>query len=66
MAWAAAEFDIQPLKIYGHRDLAQSACPGDNLYRYVKDGTLQRMVEEILAKGKPELVWVDRTEQNSE
>lgn len=59
MAWAAAEFNIEPLKIYGHRDLAQTSCPGDNLYKYVADGTLKRMVEAVLAKGKPELVWVD-------
>lgn len=64
MAWAAAEFSIEPLKIYGHRDLAQTSCPGDNLYKYVKDGTLKKMVEAILAKGKPELVWVEEKRAN--
>lgn len=58
MAWAAAEYKIDPLKIYGHRDLADSSCPGEHLYRYIQDGTLKRMVEAILANGKPELVWV--------
>jgi hypothetical protein len=60
MAWAAAEYKIDPLKIYGHRDLAQTSCPGDNLYKYIEDGTLKLMVEAILAKGKPELVWLDK------
>jgi hypothetical protein len=59
MAWAAAEYRIDPLKIYGHRDLAQTSCPGDKLYKYIQDGTLKRMVEAILAKGKPELVWLE-------
>ncbi|MGI8908190.1 MAG: peptidoglycan recognition protein family protein [Candidatus Sumerlaeaceae bacterium] len=59
MAWAAAEFRINPLKIYGHRDLAQTSCPGDNLYKVVEDGTLKKMVEAILANGKPELVWLE-------
>jgi len=59
MAWAAAEFDVDPLKIYGHRDLAKTSCPGDNLYKYIDDGTLKQMVEDVLAKGKPELVWLE-------
>lgn len=61
MAWAAAEFHIDPLKIYGHRDLADTSCPGDNLYRYIQDGTLKKMVEAILAKGKPQIVWLNDT-----
>ena len=62
MAWAAAEYHIEPLKIYGHSDLAGTSCPGENLYKYIKDGTFQRMVEGILAKGKPELIWIDENE----
>ncbi len=60
MAWAAAEFHIDPIKIYGHRDLADTSCPGDNLYKYIQDGTLKEMVEEVLAKGNPELEWLDK------
>lgn len=59
MAWAAAEYRIDPLKIYGHRDLAQTSCPGDNLYKYIQDGTLKKMVEANLAKGKPQVVWLE-------
>lgn len=60
MAWAAEEFSIDPIKIYGHRDLAPgTACPGDNLYKYIQDGRLKKMVEDIRAKGKPELVWTN-------
>ncbi|MBX7244546.1 MAG: N-acetylmuramoyl-L-alanine amidase [Candidatus Sumerlaeaceae bacterium] len=60
MAWAAEEFKIDPLKIYGHRDLADSSCPGENLYRYIQDGTLRKLVDAARAKGKPKLVWLDK------
>ncbi len=65
MAWATAEFSIEPLKIYGHRDLATTSCPGDNLYKYIEDGTLKKMVEAILANGKPELEWVGDKKGNT-
>jgi hypothetical protein len=58
MAWAAIEYDIEPSEIFGHRDLAETTCPGGKLYRYVEDGTLQHMVEEAMAKGQPKLIWL--------
>lgn len=63
MAWAAMEYKIDPLVIYGHRDLAQTSCPGDNLYRYITDGSLKRMVEASMAKGQPRLEWLDEIEK---
>jgi hypothetical protein len=60
MAWAAIEYDITPLEIFGHRDLAQTGCPGDNLYRYIEDGTLEEMVRDVMAKGQPRLVWIEK------
>jgi len=59
MAWAAMEYNIDPLVIYGHRDLAQTGCPGDNLYRYIENGELQKRVEAVMAKGKPTIEWVE-------
>ena len=59
MAWAAGEFHVEPLKIYGHCDLAETSCPGTHLYRYIKDGTLKKMVQEKLSHGKPELIWIE-------
>lgn len=59
MAWAAAEYKIDPLEIYGHRDLASTSCPGDNLYQYIEDGTLKKKIREILQNGKPELIWLE-------
>jgi hypothetical protein len=66
MAWAAAEYHIDPLKIYGHSDLAQTSCPGDNLYKYIQDGTFEKMVKAILANGKPELVWLEENKVKPE
>ncbi len=62
MAWAAMEYSIEPVTIYGHRDLAGTSCPGDNLYEYVENGTLKEMVEAVMAVGQPEIVWVEKGE----
>ena len=59
MAWAAAEFDVSTDNIFGHRDMADTACPGKNLYRYITNGTIKLKVDARLAKGAPAVVWVD-------
>lgn len=63
MAWIADAYNIPADMIYGHRDFIpinekgehidpntreRITCPGDNLYRYLADGTLQRGVELLL------------------
>ncbi|WP_428386401.1 peptidoglycan recognition protein family protein [Mucisphaera sp.] len=59
MAWAVAEYEIEPIEIFGHRDLASTSCPGDHLQALIEDGTLERRVREILEEGVPRLVWVE-------
>ncbi|PDW00588.1 N-acetylmuramoyl-L-alanine amidase [Candidatus Chloroploca asiatica] len=65
MAWIAATYHLAPDTIHGHRDFiplnargehidprtgSLITCPGDNLYRYLEDGTLQRGVAARLTQ----------------
>ncbi len=45
MAWSATEFGIPLDRIQGHSDVAETACPGDNLRKYLRDGSFRRAVE---------------------
>lgn len=51
MAWAVDSFHVPTDKIYGHKDLAQTDCPGQYLYQYLRDGTLKEGIK--LRLGKP-------------
>jgi hypothetical protein len=64
LAWAAAEFEVDPATIRGHRDWAATSCPGANLYPFLTDGTLLESVQEVLAFGAPVLTGIcgDRAE----
>lgn len=44
LAWGAYEFGVDPATIQGHRDLAATSCPGDNLYATIADGSLSAAV----------------------
>jgi len=49
MAMLAKKYKVAPETIHGHKDYsAITVCPGENLYRYLADGTLQRRVAERL------------------
>ena len=52
MAMLAKKYKVAPATIHGHKDYsAITVCPGENLYRYLADGTIQRRVAERLATG---------------
>lgn len=51
LAWGAVEFGVSPKTLGGHRDYAQTACPGEALYALLRDGSLQKRVEARLASG---------------
>jgi hypothetical protein len=55
LAWGASEFGIDPTAIRGHREIASTTCPGDNLYALMADGTVSSDVAAIVAQGDPEL-----------
>lgn len=50
-AWAAQAFHIASDTLAGHRDLAQTSCPGANLYAQLSSGDLKRRVNDLLAGG---------------
>ncbi|MDQ4142459.1 MAG: peptidoglycan recognition protein family protein [Actinomycetota bacterium] len=52
LAWASVRFDVRPRRIGGHRDYASTACPGDALYRYIANGTIERRVRRRLHEVK--------------
>jgi len=47
LAWAALTFSVDPSTIRGHRDLAATTCPGDNLYALIGSGTMEREVRTM-------------------
>ena len=55
LAWLAEEHEIDPRTIQGHKDVAQTACPGDDLYRYIADGTISGWVRETIRGQDPEI-----------
>ncbi|MEQ9454569.1 MAG: peptidoglycan recognition family protein [Phycisphaeraceae bacterium] len=58
MAWAAIEYGVDPSEIYGHRDMASTSCPGDNLQKLIDDGTLEARVRARIDRGQPTLQWI--------
>jgi hypothetical protein len=50
-AWAAQNFGIATNTLAGHRDLAQTSCPGANLYAHLSSGDLKRRIDDLLASG---------------
>jgi hypothetical protein len=43
-------YHIDPVRISGHRDYARTACPGKNLYRYIKDRSIYFHVRALLGE----------------
>ncbi len=50
-AWAAQQFHLASDTLGGHRDFADTACPGANLYAHITSGDLHTRIEALLAAG---------------
>jgi hypothetical protein len=50
-SWAAQNFGIKSDTLAGHRDFAQTSCPGANLYAHLSSGDLKRRIDALLAGG---------------
>jgi len=54
-AWAVQNFSIATDTLAGHRDLAQTSCPGTNLYVHLTSGDLKHRINDLLAAGAVDL-----------
>jgi len=54
-AWLAQQYKIPLENIGGHKDRAETACPGRDLYRYFKDGQLKGWIQSVIAGKLPEI-----------
>ena len=53
VAFLATEFEVPVGNIAGHRDYADTTCPGEDVYRYLRDGTISSRVAEVLRQRSP-------------
>ncbi|MGE3267503.1 MAG: peptidoglycan recognition family protein [Chloroflexota bacterium] len=49
-AWLMKRYSMASTTVTGHRDHAPTTCPGDNLYRLLKDGSFAGRVQDALKK----------------
>ncbi|HHJ53224.1 MAG TPA: N-acetylmuramoyl-L-alanine amidase [Caldithrix abyssi] len=49
-AFLADYFHVPLEKIKGHKDYAETLCPGKNLYRYLQNGFIRKTVQQKLNK----------------
>ncbi len=49
-AFLADYFHVPPGEIRGHKDYAETLCPGADLYRYLKSGYIRKRVENLINK----------------
>ena len=47
-AFLAKKYDVPVEEIKGHKDYAETLCPGEDLYKYLKNGAIQEAVERKL------------------
>ncbi|MGE5363936.1 MAG: peptidoglycan recognition family protein [Bacteroidota bacterium] len=50
LAFCCKKYHIDPDTIKGHKDFAETLCPGKNLYKYLQDGFIIATVKEKLQK----------------
>jgi N-acetylmuramoyl-L-alanine amidase-like protein len=49
-AFLAGYYDVPVEEIRGHKDYADTLCPGEDLYGYLEDGTIRERVRELIAR----------------
>lgn len=54
-AWAAQQFQLAGGTLGGHRDFADTSCPGANLYAHLASGDLHTRIDALRAAGPVDL-----------
>lgn len=49
-AYCCIRFQIDPETIKGHKDYAETLCPGKDLYKYIKNGYLITEVKKVIKR----------------
>lgn len=52
-AFLKAKYKVPFADIKSHKDYTETLCPGEDLYKYLQDGSFIKMVEDELNKAKP-------------
>jgi hypothetical protein len=55
LAWGAQNYEVTPDSIAGHRDYAQTSCPGENLYPLIESGEIASRVLALLETSRLDL-----------
>jgi hypothetical protein len=48
----ADTYDIPVSEIMGHKDYTETACPGQDLYKYIADGSIRSKVDSMLKSSR--------------
>jgi len=49
-AYCCNKYQIEPETIKGHKDYAETLCPGKNLYPFIQNGYIINQVKELIKK----------------
>ncbi len=49
-AYCCKKYQIDPASIKGHKDYAETLCPGKNLYPFIQNGYIINKVKELIKK----------------
>lgn len=55
LAWLSDKYGVAPADIRGHKDRAETLCPGRDFYRYITDGDIACWVTERKAGKTPDI-----------
>ena len=62
VTWGAQTYRVAPENIRGHRELAATACPGEDLFRHFVDGSFHRQLAASRLAGRPALKFLSSAE----